>query len=206
MKHLLAVSACALLLGAILSAPPAQAAPITVDLSGSFGNTYSGPLNGGTFSGTFSVSGLPLTPGSYAYLSSYDVSLYNSHGQLLLTFSSSIAGDYGYVDAREESTDKLDFLEFGSNGGLDVLSLLFAPGFTGVGTIQPSVAGSAGTNLSIVYDDGFGVGNLSVVASGAAALPVPEPSTGALFGAAFAACGAFLTLKRRRRPAALAAA
>ena len=203
MKHLRAFAASVLVLGVLVMVPAAHATPITYTLSGTFENSsyYSGPADGGSFSGTFTVAGLPLPANSYAVLNSFNIVLKNSLGQVVFTFLSGTPDQDGYISNSDETSMGADYLELYDADG-DNFMLLFAKSFTGVG---PVVLGSNGY-LSDMEFGGTLHTDVNLVASGSARLAIPEPSTVALFGAAFAACSAFLALRRRRHSAALAAA
>jgi hypothetical protein len=209
MKQFRAFAAAALALGVAFATPAAQATPVTFDLAGTFGNAYGGPANNGSFSGTFSVDGLPITPPntgfSYVYLSSFDITIKNSLGNSLLTFSSANPTNTGYLSAAYESSAGADFLIFYDTSN-DWFQLNFAPGFTGTGAIIPL---SSGGYLSLADIGGFDPNDTSDVNGGsagpAAIAAVAEPSSVAVFAATLAAFAGLLGW-RRKRSATLAAA
>jgi hypothetical protein len=173
----------------------AQATPLTFGLSGTFGHAYGGPLNDGTFSGTYSLATLPITPPntgtSYEYLTSFDVVL--KKGNTTVEFTPGLNGSGAYYSAAYESANGGDFLDFYDSHN-DTFTLYFASGFKGVGNAilttsknyvsAVSVGGSANSNYS----------NLTSAVSFA-----PEPATDLSLGLSL--IGLAVYGKRRRNRA-----
>src|SRR5215471_5803502 len=66
------------------------------NISGNFGTTlFTGPLNGGTFSGSF-VAALPITSGVQT-INTFDIKLYDSSANLLADLTNTTAGDFANV-------------------------------------------------------------------------------------------------------------
>jgi hypothetical protein len=92
LKTLIRMPKCAgILLILLLAFACAASANSIYNLDGTFATTkfLAGPLNGGTFSGTFSAS-LPLTDGSES-IGSFNIELLNSSGKLIADLTSSDA-------------------------------------------------------------------------------------------------------------------
>ncbi len=154
----------------LLGALPACAT--TFYFTGTFGTSYGGPLNGGTFQGWYNAT-LPLvgdTGTSYEYLSSYDVLLMK--GSTLIEFKPGLNGSSGIYSAVYETVTGGDYLDF-TDSSNDNLILYFAKGFAGYGPVVKV------TPKGYVSDGGVGGyanSNLSNVASGIAHA-TPEPGT-----------------------------
>jgi hypothetical protein len=162
---------------------PIQAS--TFNIQGTFGNTvFSGPLNGGSFAGTFTVSGLPVADGSQALLSSWNVTLFSSANVALATLTTANAcAGCGNVDGRFSPASG-DILNFRDTAG-DFLELQFAAGFNGTGTAIP-FASAIGSFASFAGVGGNSATLDSIVTSATSVAAVPEPSamillTGGLF-------------------------
>jgi len=162
----------------------------TYQVSGFFDTTsYSGPLNGGSFSGTFSTTGplaftLPCTS-----IPTFDVSLFNSSGTLLAELTNSTTTALA-LDAT--SAGDGDLIGFGL--AQTFLQLQFPPGSSGIGPVLP-FSSRLGANASFA---GIGTNTIltdSGVASGQVSL-VPEPGTLLLLGMGFGLLGRKRTAKR----------
>ncbi len=151
-------------------------------VSGEFGNDVSGTtgLAGGSFSGTFSVTGLPVS-GSPLFLDSFDVDFYTAAGALFGTLSS--------LDVNESSgvvrtvslpgvgtVDNLVIEDYAALQGQGLaLGLNFASPFDGVGDVIPFSAPLTRVSAVGVTDIAtFTSLNYVAVVSGAS---VPEPSS-----------------------------
>jgi len=159
----------------------------TFTLSGTFDTTtYKGPLNGGTFSGTYDYSG-----GSF---SSFDIFLRDASGATLAEISSANGGTSdSYVSLNDPNLWRVAFRSDASNTNL--LGLNFAVPFTGAGTVQLG----SGSYIAFANVGGYTLGNVSAVASGMAVAAVPEPTTWGLMGLGLLTMGAVV---RRRSKAA----
>ncbi len=151
-------------------------------LSGAFGSDVSGTtgLAGGSFSGTFSVTGLPAN-GNVLFLDSFDVSFYTAQGSLFGTLSSlDVNESEGLVrTVTLPGTGIVDNLVMEDDAALQgqglVLSLDFASPFNGVGAVIPFSLPL--TRISAVGVTDVAAGppfNEVAVISGAS---VPEPSS-----------------------------
>jgi hypothetical protein len=171
---------------------PASAAVFSIQ--GQFGNTsFSGPLNGGSFSGTYTVSGLPVADGSIVLLSSWDVTLFSASNTSLahFTIANGCAG-CNNVDGRFSPASG-DILNFGDNSG-DFLELQFLAPFNGVGSVIPF--GSAIGAFSSIAGIGGNTAALdSIVTSGSST--VPEPASITLLTVAGFGCLARMATRRR---------
>lgn len=167
----------------------AASADTVYSVSGSFlasssSNPDTGPLNGGTFSGSFSAT-LPLTSGNLP-ISTFDISLFApSSTTPLVTFSNTTPGDSGQLTvlasncATGPSTlGPCDAFLFSSSAP-DYLQLLTPLGFTG-GSVYPGFSITAGFP-SFGGVGGFRAADSSFVASGSIS-PVAEPGSLLLFG------------------------
>src|SRR5690349_19488264 len=66
------------------------------DVSGNFGDTFfTGPLNGGTFSGNFTAD-LPISSGTQP-ITTFDIKLYDSSSNLLAELTNTTAEDFASV-------------------------------------------------------------------------------------------------------------
>ncbi len=189
-KHLALLCVAA---GMVLIASRAATADVVYSVTGTFGTstTYTGPLNGAHYSGTFSAP-LPIAiTGPICCtqdISTFDINLISSSGVTLATLSSStspLGSAYFSVDTGTTCVGGppgagCDLLSF--TGGLtfppSFLQLVVPLDFTG-GNVYPflpvsgapSIAGFAGADPN----------DLSVVSSGVIS-PVPEPSSLSLLG------------------------
>ena len=156
-------------------------------------------LAGGSFDGTYSVTGLPVPSGSFSYFDSFNLDIKNSSGQIVysLTSASDIGGIYG--DFVGSGRDLMEFEPGG--GGYPNLQLAFTTPFNGDGTAIPTDQ-RADDSISILFvSAGRGVNVASGVSSPFVS-SVPEPSSLTLTGIAGVA-GLAVQHHRRRKPAAL---
>jgi hypothetical protein len=172
---------------------PASATVFSIQ--GQFGNTsFSGPLNGGSFSGTYTVSGLPIADGSQVLLNSWDVTLFSAANTALahFTIANGCAG-CNNVDGRFSPASG-NVLNFGDTAG-DFLELQFLAPFNGIGSVVPFV--SAIGSFSSFAGIGGNTAQLdSIVTAGSSTLAVPEPSSISLLALASFVCLAGLTARR----------
>ena len=174
-------------------------------LSGAFGSDVSGTtgLAGGSFSGTFSVTGLPAN-GNVLVLDGFDVGFYTAQGTLFGTLSSLDVNDsLGEVRTVTlpgiGTVDNLVMQDYAALQGQGLgLSLDFASPFNGVGALIPFSLPL--TRISAVGATDIAAGppfNEVAVISGAS---VPEPSSFLL--GVIGTIGAFgCVWQRRRMPA-----
>jgi hypothetical protein len=176
---------------------PVQAS--TFDIQGTFGNTnFSGPLNGGSFAGTFTVSGLPVADGSEVLLTSWSVTLFNSVNVALATLTTANGcSGCNNVDGRFSPASG-DILNFG-NTAADFLELQFAPGFNGAGSAIPFASGFGGF-ASFAGVGGNSATLDSVVTSATSVAAVPEPSAMAFLAGGLFAIGLIGRQSRCRLP------
>jgi hypothetical protein len=116
-----------------------NATPLTYGISGTFGNSLGGIFDNGSFSGTYVIPTLPLAPNttnSYEILNTFDVVL--KKGSTTVEFTPGLNSSGAYFSSQYESSEGTDFLDFYDSKG-DTFTLYFAPGFTGVGNVLPTV-------------------------------------------------------------------
>ena len=176
--------------------PPASATVFSIQ--GQFGNTsFSGPLNGGSFSGTYTVSGLPVADGSQILLNSWDVTLFSAANTALahFTIANGCAG-CNNVDGRFSPASG-NVLNFGDTAG-DFLELQFLAPFNGIGAVVPFA--SAIGNFSSFAGIGGNTAQLdSIVTAGSSTVAVPEPSSISISLLALASFWGLAGLTARRR-------
>jgi hypothetical protein len=97
-------------------------------------------LAGGSFDGTYSVTGLPIGSGSINF-SSWLLNLRNGSGTILQTLSNSLPGSSAFAEQGSAYYGLGDVLAF--QDASYQLQLEFAPGFTGTGAIRPGQRGSS---------------------------------------------------------------
>jgi hypothetical protein len=171
-------------LGIVLGATGrAEAGPVTYDISGSFGNDILGStgLAGGSFSGSFTTSGLPVTPGHTASFSAYDIDVYDSHHSLVLELKSTDLNSSEIIGLNTGSkrTELLfDRLAVGKPN-VFAMEIYFPTPFNGNGSLVPynffNLQSSQFQVASLFGHTGFGR-----ITSGQAFAATPEPSTLAL--------------------------
>lgn len=149
----------------------AQAAPYL--LSGTFGTTvYTGPLNGGTFSGSFEFT--------RPAVGAFDIVLRDASDNVLAELTNANASAQFVADAGGNGV--ADILQFFTNTGpLNFLSVIFDIGFTGEGAVLAFPA-------NLPYSSFAGIGGNtaatdSIVTSGVSvSAAIPEPASLALVG------------------------
>ncbi len=171
-------------------------------VSGHFGSDVVGTtgLAGGSFSGTFSVTGLPAS-GSIIFLDSFDVNFYTAQGALFGTISSlDLDESSGLVRTADLPgvgvVDNLAMEDYAALQGEGLaLGLNFASPFDGVGDVIPFSSPLTRISAVGVTDIAYPPSsNYVAVVSGAS---VPEPS--AIVLCLMGAIGGFHHVRRRRR-------
>src|SRR5437763_11750541 len=164
----------------------AARADLVYDVTGTFGTTvYTGPLNGGTFSGTFDVA---LPANSSESITTYSVALISASGVTL----ADLTGAGGAGSVMPESATNCGGLPcdvfFFSNGAA-FLELTTSAGFTG-GSVNPFNLSLPPVN-SFAGFDGDTASTDSIVTSGSIT-PVPESTSALVLLSAVAGLGGFL--------------
>ena len=134
MRQLLSFTMIALLLS--LNTIQAQA-DMVYEVTGTFGDDLFGTttgLAGGSFTATYETAGLPLAPGGIITLKSYNVSTFDSLGNLTYTYGDR-TGVFGTIqDALSTEVDASFFdPDFNSSASL---VLIFSSGFDGTGAVM----------------------------------------------------------------------
>lgn len=168
----------------------AASADTVYNVSGTFqpsssSSRYTGLLNGGTFSGTFSAT-LPITSGSET-ISTFDINLFEpSSTTPLVTLSNTTSGDIANIDVETSNcaigssiTGPCDLFIFANSSATDFLQLLTPTGFTG-GSVYPGF-NNPGTFASFAGVGGQAPAEESLVASGSID-PAAEPGSFLLLG------------------------
>ncbi len=160
----------------------------TVYVQGSFDHTFGGPLDGGSFSGSFNMT-LPA-PNSFVLLSTFDIVMWSPG--TIIHINNGQSGSFGEVFGDQLATYGALPIQFVDNKG-DALDIYFATPFNGSGPVIIH------TSKGYIADAVISSNKFSEVAQGVASLtPLPEPSTFAaiaisilIFGvlARFRSCG-----------------
>jgi hypothetical protein len=137
-------------------------------------------LQGGSFDGTYSVDGLPLTAASPDPVtpSSWSFNLKDKFGEIVKSFSSSSSALYTGAGSSPYSAEKIS-LFFGEAAGY--LLFDFASDFTGIGPIQVNLPNKYGESSKTVaeaqYDDDgnviFKATELDIVSGSSESVPTP---------------------------------
>lgn len=210
MKRVAAFPAIAML-AILVSGPTGASADTVYEVSGTFGSSgpfYAGPLNGGSFSGTFTAT-LPAT-GNSETISTFDITLLDSTGAVFGSFSSS-GGDLGSTGPESSCVTSpstigpCEEVLFSNSSFTDILQLVLPPGSTGGAIDVTSPTGDQGLG-SFVAIGGFSSSTESLVASGSITAMPEAGSTLLLLTTALAG---ILSLSRRagirrRKPTSLA--
>ena len=172
------------------------------NVSGNFGTAlFTGPLNGGTLSGSF-IATLPISSGVQS-ITTFDIKLYDSSANLLADLANTTAGDFANVRVLSAncwngaSTGSCDAFLFSNGAATDFLELITPVGFAG-GAVVPF-----NTSLPTTFNGSFGAiggdttSTDSIVTSGAITA-VPEPSSLTLFGSGLFGIGSLIRRKIRR--------
>ena len=159
----------------------------TYKLSGQFGTTvYSGPLNGGSFIGTFDFT--------RPAMGSFDILMRDASNTLRFELTNANATANFLPNWGGSGYDAIQIITLGSQTTATILTLDFALGFSGAGTVVPY--GPAFPFTSFATLGGQTTNTTSTVISGIS-VPVPEPAAWALYGLGLAALAV-----RRLRPLA----
>ena len=173
------------------------------NVSGNFGTTFfTGPLNGGTFSGSF-IAALPISSGMQS-ITTFDIKLYDSSANLLSELTNTTVGDFANVQVLSTncwngaSTGSCDAFFFSNAVASDFLELITPVGFAG-GAVVPF-----NTSVPTTFSGSFGAigGDLpstdSIVTSGTITA-VPEPSGLVLLGSGLFGIGGVIRRKICRK-------
>jgi hypothetical protein len=176
----------------------AARADLVYDVAGTFGTTtYTGPLNGGTFSGTFDAT---LPANSSESITTYSIALISASGLTLADLTGAGgAGSVGPESASNCGGVSCDVFLFPN--GATFLELTTSAGFAG-GAVNPFNLSLPPVN-SFAGFDGDTASTDSIVTSGSIT-SVPEPSTWAMLLLGFAGIG-FMAYRRKSNPALMAA-
>jgi hypothetical protein len=156
------------------------------DVTGTFGTTvFTGPLNGGTFSGTFDAA---LPANSSESITTYSVGLISASGLIIADLTGAGgAGSVAPAPASKCGGVPCDVFLF--SNGLTFLELTTSAGFTG-GAVNPFNLSHPPFN-SFAGFDGDAASTDSIVTSGSIT-PVPEPTSALVLLSALAGLGALL--------------
>jgi hypothetical protein len=164
----------------------------TVYVGGSFNKVFGGPLDAGTFSGTFDMS-LPA-PNSFVLLSSFDVVL--QKGATRVEIDNAQSGSFGEVFGEYLSTYGALPVQFSDSKG-DSFDIYFAVPFNGAG---PVITKTSQGYVADAIVNVSGKNEFSGIGNGEASLTaLPEPATFTLFGVGIAAITS-LSLRSVRSP------
>lgn len=151
---------------ATLSVTASNAA--TYVLSGNFGTTvYTGPLNGGSFTGTYNLTGQTI--------GSYDIFLRNVAGNTMAELTNANSSS---AFLKNFGSSGFDAIQFINSPAQNILSLDFSSGFTGVGAVVPFPQGFPYASFGTI--GGQTAQTTSTVVNGFSAA-VPEPAAWVLF-------------------------
>lgn len=178
-------AACAL--GAVAAATPALADP-EYRFSGTFlpatGTDFTELLGGGSFDGSYTLSGAFPTDG-VGYFDSFTLNLRDSTGAILLTLTKGIGTANGYINTGYAYIYGGTTIQF-SDATQDYLQLVVPAGFGGTGAVLAN-----GYSYAQIAPQ-----NQATVAS--ATISVPEPAAWGLMIAGFGAMGMALRSRRTR--------
>ena len=164
----------------------AARADLVYDVTGTFGTTtYTGPLNGGTFSGTFDAT---LPANSSESITTYSIALISASGLTLANLTGAGgAGSVGPESASNCGGVSCDVFLFPN--GATFLELTTSAGFAG-GAVNPFNLSLPPVN-SFAGFDGDTASTDSIVTSGSIT-PVPEPTSALVLLSALAGLGGLL--------------
>lgn len=171
--------ACLLFLGLLM--PQICQADAVYNVSGTFGTAfYTGPLNDGTFSGTFDAT---LPASGFASITTFKIELISASGVVLVDMTNATVGYTGYVSVLPASSCSGGIAcdSFGFGNGSTFLILATPAGFTG-GAIYPFDSAFPPVNSFAGF--GGNTGSTDSVVTSGSITPTPEPSTLVLTGIA----------------------
>jgi hypothetical protein len=172
-------------LPALVSAP---AKATTVYVAGTFNQSLHGPLDNGSFSGSFNIA-FPI-PASFQTLSTFDILLKNSQGITMAEIKNGQSGSFGEVFGEFEAQDgalNFQFIDTHSN----FLDLFFALPFGGNAPVVLHTSGGFASDAGLNGNQDSGL-----VSGLASQTPLPEPAAYALVSGGLFAFGLLGRLRR----------
>lgn len=185
-KFLLAASA----IGSVIAAVPALA-QTEYHFSGSFaeatGTSFTALLGGGSFDGSYTLTGDVFPTSGVGYFDSFTVNLRDAAGDILLTMMRDLNQGWGYINTAATPYYGGVPIYFYDQAGADYLQLIVPVGFSGTGTVLTAL----GTSYAQIAPQ-----NQATVTSGV--IGVPEPAAWGLLIGGFGMLGTALRARRAR--------